>query len=150
MKIEDYQSLRARLPRIHWSTAEYLGVHIQAKSILPFLTVNQTRKSLKLITSDAVRAKALAIDIYLTPFHISTWVAFVVLVFGGTSLIVTAVSKRRGYKSTVGMLKRIGVKFAAAAINFAAAAIKFAAAAKASSLQPQPHVKAHINPWLQS
>ena len=75
-------------------------------SILPFLTVNQTRRSLKLITADAVRAKALAIDIYLTPFDISTWVAVVVLVFGGTSLIVTAVSKRRGYKSTVGMLKR--------------------------------------------
>ena len=53
----------------------------------------------------------------------------------------------------------IGVKFAAAAINFAAAAIKiaaatrnvkFAAAAKASSLQPEPCVKACTNPWLQT
>ena len=55
--------------------------------------------------------------------------------------------------------KDIGVKFAAAAIKFAATAIKiaaaaknvkFAAAAKASSLQPEPHVKAHLNPWLQT
>ena len=35
-------------------------------------------------------------------------------------------------------------------VKIAAAAVKIAAAAKASSLQPQPHVKARMNPRLQT
>ena len=111
MTVKHYRQTKFLLPRIQWSYVDYhydyevLRGIVSPLHIIPFATVNQSRTSLKLITSDGVRPKTPAVDLYLSPFDLPSWFCTLVLIFGATSLVIAVLTRRRGHKSPLLMLK---------------------------------------------